>query len=203
MKKIMLILVVFTTTAIVSNAQVKFGVKAGLNGYTLGGDDVDGEDVKTKIGFNAGGLVNIPISQMFAFQPELIYSGEGGRITDGDDRANFNLNYINIPLLVQFTSTSGFYAEAGPQIGFLMSAKIDTKVGGVSSDQDIKDELKSTNFSAAVGAGFRMPSGLGIGARYNVGLGNISDDSNGDIKTSGFQVGLSFLFGGNSGKANK
>ena len=203
MKKIMLVLVVFTTTAIVSKAQVKFGVKAGLNGYTLGGDEVDGEDIKTKIGFNAGGLVNIPISQMFAFQPEVIYNGEGGRQTDGDDRVNYNLNYINIPLLVQFTSASGFYAEVGPQIGFLMSAKADTKIGGTSSDTEIKDQLKTANFSAAIGAGFRMSSGLGIGARYNVGLGSIAEDSNSDLKTRGFQVGLSYLFRGNGGKATK
>ncbi len=200
MKKIML-LVVLTTAVFVSQAQVRFGLKLGVNVMTLGGDDVEDADLKSKIGFHAGGIVNIPISDHFAFQPELLYSGEGAKVEDGDDRVNFNLSYINVPLLLQYVS-SGFHAELGPQVGILMAAKQDFKIGGISGDEDIKDDLKGVNFSVAIGAGYRLPNGFGFGARYTLGLSNIADADDADLKTRGFQVGVSFLFGG-GGEAKK
>jgi Outer membrane protein beta-barrel domain len=195
MKKVVLVLAIIAV-GFGAQAQVKFGVKAGLNGYNFSGDDTDGENFKTKIGFNAGGFANIPVGEKFSVQPELIYSVEGAKISEGEDRVNYNMNYINIPVLVQFNSASGFYAEAGPQIGFLTSAKADTKIGGVSTDTDVKEFFKGTNFSAAIGLGYKLSSGLGFGARYNFGLGNIGEEAGSDIKLGGFQVGLSFSFGG-------
>ncbi len=199
MKKIILALVVLTTTVFASQAQIRFGLKAGLNIYNFSGDDADGEDFKSKIGFNAGGLVNIPISDNFSVQPELLYSVEGAKQEDGDDRANYNLNYVNIPVMLQFNSTSGFYAEAGPQIGFLTSAKLDYKIGGIEGDEDIKESFKSTNFSLGIGAGYKMSSGFGVGARYNLGLGNILDATDADLKVGGFNICLIYQFGGSKG----
>ena len=203
MKKIILALVVLTTTFYVSDAQIRFGLKAGASFYNFGGDDAEDLDLDSKISFNAGGMVNIPISENFSFNPEVIFNGEGAKMEEGDDRVNYNLGYINVPLLLQFNSTSGFYAEFGPQVGFLMSAKLDQKMGGVESDTDIKDNFKSTNFSVALGAGYRMTNGFGIGARYNLGLSNILEADDTDLKTRGFQVGVSFLFGGSGGEAKK
>lgn len=198
MKKIILSLLVVTTTVLASEAQVRFGLKAGLNMMTLGGDDVEDADIKSKIGFHAGGIVHIPISDNFAIQPELLYSGEGAKSEDGDDRINFNLSYINVPIMLQYVS-SGFHAELGPQVGLLVAAKVDTRIGGVSSDEDIKDQLEGVNFSVAIGAGYRLENGFGFGARYTLGLSNISKEDGSDLKTRGFQVGISFLFGGNGG----
>ena len=203
MKKIILVLVVLTTTFYASDAQIRFGLKAGASFYNFGGDDAEDLDMDSKISFNAGGMVNIPISETFSFNPEVIFNGEGAKMEEGDDRANFNLGYINIPLLLQFNSTSGFYAEFGPQVGFLMSAKYDYKIGGIEGDEDIKESFKGTNFSVALGAGYRMSNGFGIGARYNLGLSNIADEDDADLKTRGFQVGVSFLFGGSGGEAKK
>lgn len=202
MKKIILALVVLTTTFYVSDAQVRFGLKAGASFYNFGGDEAEDLDLDSKISFNAGGLVNIPISENFSFNPEIMFNGEGAKMEEGDDRVNYNLGYLNIPLLLQYNS-SGFYAEFGPQIGFLMSAKYDYKISGMEGDEDIKDSFKGTNFSVALGAGYRMSNGFGIGARYNLGLSSIADEDDVDLKTRGFQVGVSFLFGGNGGQAKK
>lgn len=203
MKKIVLSFVVLATTVLASQAQTRFGLKLGMNLMTLGGDDVEDADLKSKIGFHAGGIVNIPVSDNFAIQPELLYSGEGAKMEDGDDRANYNLSYINVPIMLQYVN-SGFHAEFGPQVGLLVAAKLDTKIGGVNNDIDIKDQLKGANFSLALGAGYRLTNGFGFGARYTLGLGNIADAPDAEIKTRGFQIGISYLFGGgNSGNASK
>ncbi len=182
MKKVLLSLVVIATTVLASQAQVSYGAKAGANLYNFSGDDAEGLD--SKIGFNVGGFVNIPVSETFSVQPELVFSAEGAKASEGD--GTLNLNYLNIPIMLQYNTPSGFYAEAGPQIGLLMSAK--AKLDGES--EDIKDSFKGTNISVGVG--------LGFGARYNLGLGNILDSDGGDLKLGGFQLGVSFKFGGSS-----
>ncbi|MBK8951725.1 MAG: PorT family protein [Chitinophagaceae bacterium] len=192
MKKVLLSLVVIATTVFVSQAQVSFGAKAGLNLYNFSGSDADGFD--SKVGFNVGGLVNIPVSDNFSVQPELIFSTEGAKASEGSVTMNYNMNYLNIPIMLQYNTASGFYAEAGPQIGLLMSAKV--KVD--SESEDIKDSFKSTNFSLGIGLGYRLANGLGFGARYNLGLGNIVDETDVDVKLGGFPVGVSFKFGGTS-----
>ena len=196
MKKL---LIVFSAVALVAtaNAQkgsITFGVKAGANFSMFGGDDNDGFD--SKIGFHAGGVVNIPVSSMFSVNPEVLFSAEGAKMNDDPDDIKYNLGYINIPVLLQYNNASGFYAETGPQIGFLITAK--GKVGDES--EDIKDSFKSTNFSWAIGAGFKTKSGFGFGARYALGLGNIVDEEDVDIKQSNIGVGVFYNFGGSKKK---
>lgn len=193
MKKL---LFVFAAVAIVAAAQaqegsIKFGVKAGGNIAMWGGDDVD-DDFKSKFGFHAGGLVNIPVSDMFSVQPELLFSAEGAKFDDGTDETNINFGYLNIPVLLQYNNPSGFYAETGPQLGFLLTAK--AKSGDI--EIDIKDSYKGINFSWGLGAGFKTSSGFGFGVRYNLGLSSIVDDSDVDVKQSNFGFGVFYLFGG-------
>lgn len=190
MKKVLLVVAILVAGVAVQ-AQVKFGVKAGANLSMWGGDDVP-DEAKSKFGFHAGALANIPVSSMFSVQPEVLFSNEGAKFEEGGESANYNLNYINIPVLFQYNNPSGFYAETGPQIGLLMSAKV--KFDGESTD--VKELFKGSNFSWAIGAGYKMPSGFGIGVRYNLGLGNIVDEDDADIKQSNFGIGVTYTFGG-------
>ncbi len=190
MKKLFLVAAI-TAVGFASKAQVTFGVKAGLNIASLTGDDADG--LSSLASFNGGGLVNIPISSQFSVQPELVYSGEGAKADGG----KYLFNYINVPVLLQYNNASGFFAELGPQIGLLTSAKVKVDGGGST---DVKDQLKSTNFSVAVGLGYKLANGLGFNARYNLGLVNIVDADGSDLKSSAFQVGAFFSFGGKKSK---
>ena len=218
MKKLLLLLACAGIIALAANAQIgiasvpkikakpystdskgiQFGVKAGANFYQIGGSDADNEGLdqsrKIKVGFAGGVLVNIPLADMFSFQPELLYSTEGNLQKEGDIKAKVELSYLNIPLMAQLNTSSGFYAETGPQIGFLLSAKV--KVTD-EPDQDIKDNAKSIGFSWCLGIGFKTQSGFGVGARYNLGLSTIDDSADAaTIKSNGFHVGVFYLFGG-------
>ena len=174
------------------NSGVAFGIKAGPNFYNLDGEGWDGD---SKIGIHGGLFVNVPISSMFSFNPELLFSQEGSKQEEGGDKVTFSLNYINLPLMLQYNNPSGFYGELGPQIGFLMSAKVKYDIGGVEDEEDVKDQLKSTSFSLGIGAGYDTPSGFGFGARYNFGLSSIVDEDDDDTKSSGFQISLRYKFG--------
>jgi hypothetical protein len=197
MKKVFLAIVVLTTVSFAAQSQIKYGLKAGANFYQLSGKDVEDagfdEGRKMKIGIAGGAFVNIPINETFSVQPELLYSMEGNKQEIDDATGELKLNYVNIPIMLQYNA-SGFYAELGPQVGFLTSAKY--KVTGLG-EEDYKDFFKGVNFSAAIGLGYKMASGFGFGARYNLGLASIIDsDEDIKISSSGFHIGVSYTFGG-------
>lgn len=194
MKKLyLLLLTVFSLAA--ASAQVQFGVKAGANFSTFTGDNTD--DAKTKVGFNAGALVALPLFNEFSLQPEVVYSGQGFKVSGQGISGTFSANYLNVPVLFKYNNPTGFFLQTGPQIGFLMSAK--AKSGGQTEDE--KDLFNSTDFSWAFGLGYLVKSvNVGIDARYNLGLSNIAKDSGDEkVKNSVFQVGLFYLFGGGGG----
>ncbi|MDB5205865.1 MAG: PorT family protein [Flavisolibacter sp.] len=192
MKKISFILSVILI-GYASNAQVMhFGLKGGLNMASLANNE--NNSIDNRIAYHAGLFANIPVSPQIAIQPEAVYSSQGAKYPFGNEKLNLNLNYVNIPVMVQAMVGKGFYGEAGPQLGFLTSVsdKInDTELGAVE-----KDDFKSTDISLGVGLGFKGASGFGINTRYNFGLTNINNAGTANIKNNVLQVGLTFQLGG-------
>jgi hypothetical protein len=185
MKKIFLFAIIVSA---LTTAQAQFGVKAGLNMANLGGDDVDDEGKKSLMGFHGGIFYNIVAGESFSVQPELVYSAQGAKYEFGGISAKFALNYLNFTPLLRYNS-SGFFVGVGPQIGFLMSAK--TKADG-ADDEDVKDQLKSVDFAAAIAAGYEFENGFGFYGRFNYGLSSISEDSDEKVFNRVFQIGLRY-----------
>jgi hypothetical protein len=189
-------------TANLSQAQISVGAKGGLNVSNLSGLDINNYETKALVGFHVGGFVTFNLGRNFAIQPELLYSTQGGTIEDGNFSENIKLNYFNIPVMVKFLTNSGFYVEAGPQIGF--------QTGELDSE-DIEGDIKGSDFSMAGGIGFQpTKSAFGVGARYNIGLGTTGeisgeDFNNADFKNGVFQLSLywRFLGGGKLKDSNK
>lgn len=157
-----------------ANAQgVKFGVKAGLNNTNLTGD----VDTDAKTSFYVGGLVDFTVSEKFHVQPELLYSNEGA-----DDDAG--ISYLRLPVMAKYYVAEGFSLQAGPELAF--------KVG--TEEDEVDEVTKSIDFALGFGAGYELTNGLFFDARYNLGLGNISDADGFDLGNTGFQVGLGYRF---------
>jgi hypothetical protein len=185
MKKIIVSIILLLFCFSISLAQeTHFGIKAGYNSASVA---VDGEpDLDAKSGLHLGGLAHIHISEHFAVQPELVYSMQGGEAGN----TKLKLNYLNLPVLVQYMIDNGFRLQMGPQLGFLLSAK--AKSGNI--EIDIDDTYSSLDFSLAFGAGYLFPVGIGIDARFNLGISNISDDNSFEARNRVFQVGLFYQF---------
>jgi hypothetical protein len=92
--------------------------------------------------------------------------------------------------MVQYRLVPEFYLEAGPQFGFLTSAKL--KTGNL--ELDVKDQYKSVDFGLGFGLGYQFPIGVGIGARYMFGLSNAFDLGEIVHKNSVAQVGVFYTF---------
>jgi hypothetical protein len=190
MKKFSL-LAIGITSAIFSFAQNpgRFGIKAGLNVANLKVENFDNTD--SRLGFHAGLLAHLHLSPQWALQPEVVYSAEGATFDfGGGEEAKIKNDYINIPVMLQYMFDNGFRLEAGPQLGLLVSSKIEDQDG---NEEDADDSFKTTNVSIGFGLNYLTHSGFGVGGRYNLGVSNIAEGS-GDTKGRVFQISLFYMF---------
>jgi hypothetical protein len=189
MKKVILVAVIAIFSLVGVNAQTSFGAKAGLNSATLIGD-VDGN--KSLIGFNAGVFAEIPLADSFYLQPELLYSTQGTEdyryLSNSIPLVDkLNLDYINLPIMFKYDVANRFYLEAGPQVGFLVSAK--------RGNADIKDEFESTDFGANFGFSYGFTENLFAQARYNIGLSDIDkSELNDKVSNAVLSFSLGYKF---------
>lgn len=198
MKKVILFLTAAAFIGFSAKAQTAtFGVKAGITGSNMkasaGGVSIS---MSTKIGYYAGVIADLNVAENFSVQPELYYSLLGAKAKNGSsggvdfEGGKDDLSYVNLPVLLKYHN-EGFGVFLGPQIGVLVAAK--AKSGGES--EDIKDQLKSTDFSGILGASYTLSNGFGIDARYQLGFGNIAKEAEGgSLKNNGFMVGFHYFF---------
>ena len=188
MKKIILSFVAVFAFGYANAQKTQFGVKAGVNFATLAGDS---DGASSIVGFNVGGFAEIKISEKFSIQPELLYSTQGAEIDSDGETVDFNLSYLNIPIMAKYYVAPKFSLELGPQIGFLTSAKGEAM--GVSVD--IEDFFKSTDFGLNFGAGYDFTDKFSASVRYNLGLSNIAEDSGDEsVQNSVFSISLGYKF---------
>ncbi len=165
-------------------ASIEPGIKGGLN-FSMLNKDLD-DNAKTRTSLHLGLFAHMHLSDHFAIQPELMFSGQGAKYSgDRTDR----LSYVNIPVLLQYMFDNGFRLETGPQLGLMLSAK--TNVG--NQETDVKDNYTNADIAWAFGLGFLSKGGFGIDARYNLGLTDISSADVG-VKNNVFQVGVFYQF---------
>lgn len=186
MKKIVFVSL-FALTAFTGIAQnkIKFGVKAGANFATWTGQQAQGIDLRP--GFHAGGLMLVPLTSTLSIKPEIFFSSEGASMKP----YRFAVNYIRIPLLVEYQHAGGFLLETGPQLGYELSAKRT----GNNDDADIEGQLPKLEASWGLGAGYRHKSGAGFSLRYNFGISDLGTEEY-PLKSSVISAGISYIIGG-------
>ena len=184
------------------------GIKGGLN---LSSMTTDGNDDKNlKPGFHVGVFNKMPISEKFAIQTELLYSGKGikfdydeSEFADGETR--FNLNYIDLPVKLVFNLAEDFEFQFGPYVSYLVNAELDTDAEvldffEIDSDDEVdRDQFHSFDFGLSAGLAFDLDP-LILGFNYNLGLTPVAkeDESSheilGDAKNSVIQVYAAIKF---------
>jgi len=199
MKKTMLIL---TLSFLVAGGQLfaqtfQLGIKGGGNLSTFyGATNSNYNEYSFQAGWNAGVFTNFFLGNHFAIAPEVLYTREGAKIktTTSENNQNvyvnnqLNLAYVSIPVMAKYRFTGGFYLEAGPEINFNVS-------NSSWENQSVKNLTNSAEFAVGAGLGYQSPIGLGIGARYNVGLTRVDNVNNAtwddvNLRNSGFQLDL-------------
>ena len=195
MKNLLAVLLIAGLASISINAQdisinsqsIQFGAKAGINIATL---QPDLNDPASRTSIHLGGMAEIPLMEKFSVQPELLYSAQGVKDESDDDEV-IKLSYLTLPIMAKYYVMEGLSVEAGPQIGFLLSAEAEDD----GETYDLKDDTKSVDFGFAIGAGYKLETGLNFGLRYFFGsdINDISEDSD-QFKNRVFQISVGYFF---------
>ncbi len=166
--------------AMPSQAQIKFGLKGGLN-ITDMSMSKDVLDASNRTGFFIGPSVKFTLPVVgLGIDASALYDQREAKLKLADDDTELTSNTvkqqaINIPINLRYTlglgDIAGVYFAAGPQFGF--------NVGDKDFDWTSKASyrLKSTNFSVNVGLGVTLIKHLEIGATYNIACGKTGEAS--------------------------
>lgn len=187
MKKLFLFFLSISLVTLV-DAQVKLGLKAGINianqKYTSGGISLSGD---SKIGFTGGVILDAELSDNFAFQPGLLFSQKGMKMTSSSNgsssTADLTLNYLDFPLNLMYKINTGsikVLLSAGPVICVGLSGKgtVDGESADIKFGSGTDADFKSMDMGLSIGGGIQIDQ-VQLGINYTFGLSNIAPTSQG------------------------
>ena len=197
MKKLLSTLMVIAclALAIPAQAQIKFGVKGGLNVSKMYiSKDVVNSD--NRAGFFIGPTAEFTLPLLgLGVDVSALYNQYGAK-ADNETATKKSIEIpINLRWTVGFSSLVGAYVAVGPQFGVNIGDRWFSSIDNVC-------EFKKNTTSFNVGAGLKLLGHLQVGANYNFALkdnGKIHDGDIEDLATIGFkqntwQVSVAYLF---------
>jgi hypothetical protein len=184
--KILGLLTIALITGSLSFAQ-GVGIKAGANMMKIDGKGFKDE---FRFGYSLGAFAELYVSKKWGIQPEVMWNQYQTKTTNDfhnvvpnstNDFKDVKLNYLSIPLLLNFRPASFITFQAGPQFGILINKEHGLLKNG-------EQAFKNGDLSMLGGVQLNL-GGLRLGGRYQVGLNNISDlDNSTEWKNQGFQI---------------
>jgi len=199
MKKFLTVVVLFAAlmTAVPAKAEVKFGVKGGLN-LTSMSLDSKAFDKSNQAGFFIGPTFKftLPIVGL-GIDASALYDQRKAKVDNVDIKEQSIQIPINLRYGIGLGSTASIYFFAGPQFGFNVGDKTITDTFGEWT-------FKSSTISGNAGLGLMLLGHLQISANYNFGLGKTGEleeflpgavnaiKENG--KLNAWQIGVTYFF---------
>lgn len=185
MRKILTLAVVVAATLFVvpAQAQIKFGLKGGLN-ITDMSFSSDVLNTSNRTGFFIGPTVKFTLPLLgFGLDASVLYDQREAEFDDvyGDDDEIIRgqvikQKAINIPINLRYDiglgSLAAVYLAAGPQFGFNIGDKNQSFY-----DDMIGWKLKTSNFSINLGAGVMLLRHVQVGFNYNIVCGKTGEVS--------------------------
>jgi opacity protein-like surface antigen len=172
------LLIVLIVIAEKGQAQVQFGLKAGINyvnNVFVNNPSGNEGDNQYRFGYHAGVFGKVGFSNKFSLRPELLFSnkghkfaGQAGSQPAGD--GSIHLNYINLPLLAGYEIFDGLIIMLGPEIGYLLSAKSKFE----SETIDVKNNFDNNfDFGLATGFSYSLNEKIILDVRYTHGFSSV------------------------------
>ncbi|MEO1049616.1 MAG: porin family protein [Bacteroidota bacterium] len=221
MKKLACILIFSSLISTHVFAQkARFGIRAGVNISTWGGDDVKSDfeefdvDVMSRSGFHIVGYVPIKFSERFELEPGLGISTKGSRTFEeetmiyGDDlyhseyAMEFVSTYLELPTLAKIGLSKKVDLYTGPQFSFLLANKyksdylscFNQMCESDKDDEESTDGLSNYDISWAFGLGYDIGNHWNVRAFYDLGLTKLDEQNEfkGYHRVLKFSLGYTF-----------
>lgn len=150
--------------SISATSQITSGVKAGVVLSNLSGFEADGAGLDSAIasriedgrmGYFAGFFVGIPLTPKITFQPEFQY------VQQGSDADELRIDYLQIPLALDYKFSEKFFGSLGPQFGIRVWTPGDSGL------------IDTFDYSVFGTLGYIIKDSFFIEARYSVGVNDI------------------------------
>ena len=194
MKKMIsaLLVAICLVMAMPAQAQLKFGVKGGLN---LAKADFNKSDLKTDnfTGFFIGPMAELTIPIVgLGVDGALLFSQRGIKLDGQSEKENGLEIPVNLKYTIGLGSLLGIYVAAGPDFYFNFAK--DKSLG-----QNLNLNRKNAQVGINLGAGVKLLKHLQVGFNYNVPLGDsytVEDATTAlfSSKTKVWQVSAAYLF---------
>ncbi len=186
--------VAFLAVAIPAQAQLRFGVKGGLNITSVHFDsDLLKSDNVT--GFHIGPMIEATMPLLgFGFDAALLYSQKGMESSSSGVKTTMKTSYIDVPVNLKWKFGLPIvkaYLAAGPYASF--------RVGGDKIWNVLSDQLETKSFGAGLnfGAGVEVFNHLQVGFNYELGLTDNFSAEKLDLssnKNRGWTISAAILF---------
>lgn len=183
---------------------ITFGVRVGMNISNISGEEGpdrdDKLDLDSRIGFQAGAIVDLPITNGFYIQPGLFITTRGAKkkTTDRDEdytykrTDKYNPIYLQIPVLASFRTDISQSVKVQVNVGPYFSLglggkhkwesqesgestrKKDIPFFGKSTDKESHFGAKRFDLGLSFGAGVTIREHYYVGIQYDLGLMNMA-----------------------------
>ena len=169
-------------------AQFHLGIKGGANVIKIDGRSFKDE---FRYGYHLGGFMELGLGNKFTLQPEVLFNQYATTVDSNFSHIyqnafksnNITLNYLSIPILLNYKLIGPISLQAGPQFGILIDKNKNLLQNGA-------DAFKTGDFSMLGGAQVKLAA-FRVTGRYAIGLTNINDIDNQDKwRWQGFQLSL-------------
>lgn len=184
MKKVFtaILIAVSLMTATAAHAQLKFGLKGGLNVTSMSFSESVIEK-SNQTGFFIGPTVKFTLPLVgLGIDVAAVYDQRNAEAGAEGEDITLKQRSINIPINLRYNiglgSMAGVYIAAGPQFGFNIGDKT------FSWDDYTNYSMSESNFSINVGAGVSLIQHLEIGVTYNIACGKTGEVNVWDVASN-------------------
>lgn len=186
-----------------------FAVRAGVN--FLKGSNYDNHSSDLGIGYQVGGLVNLPLGKSnFSFQPEILYIKVNGSETDVSlgysngkltELNEYSSNIFLVPLNFRYLINNKIGIELGPSLGYRFSGNRNETntfyeyASGESNVSKFKSKSDGTKFSALINLGvdYSITNKINLGFKYYFSPAGF-ENSDKIMENSVFSINLGYNF---------
>jgi len=190
-------------------AQVRFGIKAGVNIETQSMLGQLWTNQNVRAGFIAGGTLEFIVNDQLSFQTELDIQQKGEKINATESGLSTSVinefNYVTVPLLIKGNFNDelslgdkwNIFGYTGPYYGYLFSAKNKLIDDNITTETDIINNSDKNDWGFIFGGGVSYNLSnhdiIFCDLRYDMGLNEIySDDT--DIRNKVISMCIGYRF---------
>jgi len=199
-------LTVLAFITVVLQAQVGFGLLAGVNFQNINGKDANGNKLENglTVGFHAGPVIDLPVADEFLLQTGLLFSIKGAVDKEVTPEHKVNISYIELPVNLLYKPLLGsghLLLGFGPYVAYGIMGKYgETKIEFAKEANAENNIFKPLDAGANLLAGYEFDFKLSFQLNAQLGLLEINPEnlSNPEDQTSekntGFGISLGYRF---------